>query len=589
MTRRAQPRRSTTAASRTGFRALAAVLVLAMSGCASIPEHSEPRGVRWVDEGNSNERVQEPRRDVDPLPLVRSFVDSAAAPENEHEAARLHLTPRARSEWSPSAGMRIVDQVDTIPVQSDHPLPRGVQLVGLRAEKVGRLLPDRSFVPEQGEFSTRVRVERQDDGQWRIATPPPELVATRDSFSSTYRSVSVYFPDSESTGVVPDVRYVPSQPASTLPRRVIDLLMTGPSESMRDALRTGLPEGVRTKTNASEAADGALVVNFSDLGDVSQESRRLIAAQVVYSLQSVSSARVRLKEEGTPLLSDSPELRPADVRPYVRERSDAANLPGLAVVDESLVHLDEQAKPVAGPAGNGEYDVVRAGMSPDGSRLAAVTRRPGGVALRVGGEGSVQDGSQLPELPVGGAFMSKPEWRGNGEVWTSVDGRRVVRAVGTDSGWDVGRVDVSALGADPKISDMRLSPDGAHAALVSDGQLVVAAVAEIDGRTTLSRPTRLPSPGDMRIRGVEWRSNDELVATTDSNRSPVYDVSVDGLYWTPYTASNLGQPVNAVTVAPGGRVIVADRSGLWESQDSDDVWGLMSGPIGGASIPFYPG
>src|SRR5699024_8591213 len=173
-----------------------------------------PRGVRWVDEGNSNERVQEPRRDVDPLPLVRSFVDSAAAPENEHEAARLHLTPRARSEWSPSAGMRIVDQVDTIPVQSDHPLPRGVQLVGLRAEKVGRLLPDRSFVPEQGEFSTRVRVERQDDGQWRIATPPPELVATRDSFSSTYRSVSVYFPDSESTGVVPDVRYVPSQPAS---------------------------------------------------------------------------------------------------------------------------------------------------------------------------------------------------------------------------------------------------------------------------------------------------------------------------------------------------------------------------------------
>ncbi len=280
MIRRAQPRRSTTAAARTGGRALAAVLVLAMSGCATIPEHSEPRGVRWVDEGNSTEDVQEPRRDMDPLPLVRSFVDSAAAPENEHEAARLHLTAQARSDWSPSAGMRIVDQVDTIPVQSDQPLPRGVQLVGLRAEKVGRLLPDRSFVPEQGEFNTRVRVERQDDGQWRIATPLPELIATRDSFSSTYRSVSVYFPDSESSGVVPDVRYVPSQPASTLPSRVIDLLMMGPSESMRAALRTGLPEGVRPKTNASESADGALVVNFSDLGDVSQETRRLIAAQV---------------------------------------------------------------------------------------------------------------------------------------------------------------------------------------------------------------------------------------------------------------------------------------------------------------------
>ncbi|MHA6805586.1 LpqB family beta-propeller domain-containing protein [Salinifilum ghardaiensis] len=588
MTRRAQPRRSAAAGARTGLRALAAALVLAVSGCATIPEHSEPRGVRWMEEGNTSGHVQKPREGADPLQLVRSFVGSAA-PENEHEAARLHLAPQARADWSPSAGMLIVDQVDTVPVPNERPLPEGVQLVGLRAEKVGRLLPDRSFTPEQGEFRTRMRVERQDDGQWRIATPPPELVVTRDSFGATYRSVSVYFLDSEGTGVVPDVRYVPSQPASTLPRRVVDLLMMGPSESMRPALRTGLPKGVRPKTNASESADGALEVNFSDLGGVPPETRRLIAAQVVYSLQSVSSARVRLKEEGTPLLPDRPELRPADVRSYVQERSDAVNQPGLAVVDESLVHLDEQAKPVAGPAGNGEYDVVRAGVSPDGSRLAAVTRRPGGVVLRAGGEGSAQGGSQLSELHVAGAFMSKPEWRGSGEVWTSVDGRRVVRAVATDSGWDLGRVDVSALGEDPKISDLRLSPGGARAALVSDGELVVAAVAEVDGRMTLSRPTRLPAPGGTRIRDVEWRSNDGLVATTDSNRSPVYNVSVDGLYWTPYTASNLGQPVNAVTVAPGGRVIVADRSGLWESQDSDDVWGLMPVPIGGASIPFYPG
>ncbi len=228
--------------------------------------------------------------------------------------------------------------------------------------------------------------------------------------------------------------------------------------------------------------------------------------------------------------------------------------------------------------------MVRAGQSPDGSQIAAVTRRPGGVVLRVG-----RYGAQLPELPTVGAYMSKPTWRGKSEVWTVVDGHDVVRALDTGNSWVPRQVDAHELTGGRSITDLRLSRDGTRVAAVVDGQIVVAGVSDQDGRVVLTRPIALASTQGVRITGVEWLENESLVAITDSNTTPVFEVSVDGFRWVPYTAANLGQPLNAVTVASGARVIVADRSGLWESRDTDDVWSLLQVPIRGGSIPFFPG
>ena len=165
----------------------------------------------------------------------------------------------------------------------------------------------------------------------------------------------------------------------------------------------------------------------------------------------------------------------------------------------------------------------------------------------------------------------------------------MVRALDIGGNWVTGRVDASQFAGGRPIQDLRLSHDGTRAAGVIDGRVVVAGVSDHDGKVALERPMALQPPQDVRITGLEWRKNDSLVAITDSNSAPVFDVSVDGFQWTRYTSANLGQPVKAVTVAPGGRVIVADRSGLWESKDPDDVWSLLQVPIGGGSIPFYPG
>ncbi|MDA3630317.1 LpqB family beta-propeller domain-containing protein [Saccharopolyspora oryzae] len=565
--------------------AVLSALLLPLTACASIPEESDPVAVREADERNSTAEVTPPPDNLDPLALVRRFVDSAS-PASNHEAARMHLAEAQAKQWLPTPGLLIVDNVDTIPAQQSGPLPDGVQMVTLQADKVGRLLPDSSFVPDVGEYEANVRVERQRDGKWRITTPPPEMVVSKNAFSSVYRSVPIYFLDHDSTGVVPDVRYVASQPASTLPRRVIDLLTAGPSDGLRSALHTAIPPGVRPRTNTSEATgDGALEVNLSKLGDVSDDSRWLIAAQVVFTLQKVSNARVRLQEEGMPLLSSAQDLRPTDLTKFEIDNVPRQDLGGLAVIDERLRRLDSSADPVPGPAGSGEYQVFRAGQSPDGRKIAAVTRRsPDEVALRVGPYGEA-----LAELGPVGSFMSKPTWRGSSEVWTVVGGRDVIRARSSAGGWSVERVDSQQFTEGRPITDLRLSRDGTRVAAVIDGRLVIGAVSDQDGAVVLQRPIALPAPQNAQILGLEWRDKESLAVITDSNSSPVYEVSVDGFLWKAYTSANLGQPMKTVTVGPGPTVIVADRSNIWSSRDPNDVWSLLEPRIGSSSVPFFPG
>lgn len=563
-----------------------AVLALAalLSSCASIPESSEPEAVKPMEQSNPAASVQPPPPGADAFGLVRSFVEASGSPASDHGSARMHLTGSADARWKPPAEMLVVDDVDTIPAPRPPDAPENVQVVSLQANKVGRLRQDQSFAPESGEYHAQVRVERKGDGQWRIVDPPRGLVASRASFTANYRATPIYFLGHDGASVVPDTRYVVAQPSSTLPRRAVDLLMSGPSQSFRPAMRSAIPKGAYPKTNASEAPDGALVVNLSELGNPSEQQRRLIAAQVVLSLQRVSPARVRLLEEGVPLL-DQQELRPTDVAAYEKDNAARPDLPGLAVVDERVHVLDEDASPIPGPAGSGAYDVVQAAQSEDRKRLAAATRTPTGVVLRVG-----RYGGSLAEVPVAGTGMSRPTWRGGSEVWTVVDHRDVVRTFRQDGAWVSRPVDAREFSGGRPIGDLRISRDGTRAAGVVDGRIVVAAVAEEGGNVVLRNPTALSGgPSNAEVNGVDWLSNQSLVATTRSKSAPVLEVSVDGFQWTPYVSENLDEPLSSIAVGSGRRVVVADRNALWEASGPRDVWRFLRVPIGSGSIPFFPG
>lgn len=562
-----------------------AVAVLPLAACASIPERSDPMAVPLTDHGVSRTTTPEPPRATDPVDIVRSFVDSGSTRETGYAFARTHLIPEAERRWEPASSVLIVDNIDTIPVPPAPGQPDGERLVSLQADRVGRLRADSSFVPETGPYEVRVPVQRGRDGRWLIAVPPSDMVISRTSFENDFMPVPIYFADHDGTGVVPDLRWIGSQPDSTLPRRVVELLIGGPSEGFEKAMGSKLPMNASLKTNATEADDGALVVNLGDLGEPDLEARKMIAAQVVLSLQSVSKARVRLQEDGVALLPDKRDLQPADVASYESDNALRPGTPGLVVIGERLHALDEDTRPVPGPAGSGALEVLQGAQSIDGTRLAAATRNPSGqVDLRIGAYGS----ADLPAVPLTGSFMSRPTWRDDNEVWTVVNGRGVFRAIEENGSWTVRPVDVAEFAGGREIKELRLSHDGTRAVGVVDGTIVVAGVVDEDGRVALRHPVVLGADRGFDVTHVDWLTDRSLVATTDGS-SPVMEVSVDGFKWTGYASANLTQPINAVTVGPGKRVVVADQSWLWEAGEPKAVWSVLPGQIGGNSIPFFPG
>ncbi|PRW62689.1 LpqB family beta-propeller domain-containing protein [Actinopolyspora mortivallis] len=578
---------------RRGVRLVTLLLVLCVpiAGCASIPEETSPEAIRQVEEGKpTSTTVEPPPEGIDAPDLVRDFIDAGARPGDDYAAARMHLTERAARSWRVSPELTIVDHVDTIPLR-DEKLPGSVQLVKVSMDVVGTLRPDHSFVPREQSREMRFRVERNSEGEWRITNPPENLLlASRSTFASNYRSVSVYFTDEQQETVVPDVRWVRQQPRSTLPSRVIDLLLKGPSAGFDAAMNTAIPEGTTTVSNVSENNEGALLVNLSDLGELSSEQKRLIAAQVVLTLRGVRTARVLLQEEGTELISSENDsnLRPADVASYEEGNKVSSDVDPLAVVDQRLVVFDEQAPPVPGDAGSGKFKITRAARSDQGERLAAVVRSgEGRVELRVGGYGG-----KLRALPVRGSFMSRPTWRNESEVWTVVDGERIVRASRDKNGyWSVSEVDSAEFAGDEKIQDLRVSRDGTRLAGVVDGRIVVAGIAGTGSEVMLQEPTPLVGRySDSRITRVDWLSGKDLVAITDTDSLPVVRVSVDGFTWKPYNSSNLSPPLRRLTVGPGQKVVVADDAYLWQARDQEEVWEVLQDiPIGPESIPFYPG
>jgi hypothetical protein len=566
---------------------------LPMIGCAAIPEYSPPQAVKGADESRHATGVAEPEHDADPLTLVRNFVLASASPDGDHAAAKLYLTKQAQNDWNTKASPSVIaDSFDTLYSPSVTPSGNGSRTtVVLRATKVGRLGPDSAFTPEVGTEELPMQVERQPDGQWRIADAPDGVRVTLSGFTENYHPARLYFLDPDRQVLVPDPRYVVAQPPSGMPARVMDLLLAGPSEALGGAVRSALPPTVSTRTNPVETPDGALEVNLDQLGDQTVQNKRLIVAQVVRSLQGVTNSRVRVESGGMPLFPDHPDWLPGDIPSYDAHTMPSADLQGL-VVAAGRVRALKDGSPVPGPVGSGEYQVQSGAQSPDGSELAVVVRRPGGVVLRVGRYGETPREVDLPA-----AQMTRPTWTPDSstadpsnELWTVADGN-VIRVVKTADGvWAPQAVNAAELTPFGPISDLRLSRDGVRVAVVAGGRLVVCSVVRNqDSSVTLHAPRALQWGVLGNVVDVDWQSQDSLVVATSSPTTPVARLPVDGLQMDRFSSANLTAPVTAVTAAPGRPVMVVDASGGWTANDIGEVWRSMPINFGAGSLPFYPG
>lgn len=570
--------------------------MLVLTGCANIPEESTPKAVPDAQQQVTDAAEQPPTRNLNAFDLVREFVRRSGNPE----AARMYLTERAQANWAGDGKPNIIhDTFGTLPVQNneDDKLSGDGQggagdapvTVVLRVTQIGRLGPDSAFVPAIGQREFRVGVRRE-DGQWRIDEPPPGVWVPVADFAIGYRQVAVYFFDPDLRITVPDLRFVSAQPATGLPARVIGLLMDGPSNTMQRALTSSL-EDVGADSNVVPDADGTLQVNLSPVGDKSEDEREQIATQIVLSLQTVTSARLRITGDGQDLIPGHGDWRLSDLKQYDAPTKPNPDQPGLLSAGGRLRILKD-GKAIDGPAGNGEYDVVSAAQSIDGDQLAVVTRVDGRLRLRVG-----RYGDTLQEVELDAATMTRPTWRVStaenqpaSEVWTVEDGN-VVRVVRTgDETWKSVEVNASALDAFGPITQLRLSRDGTRAAMITaTGKLVVASVVRDKDSVSLTLPRSLQPTMIVAAVGVDWYNQHTLVVATEQTTLPVINVSVDGFSIETYDSNNLQFPVRAVTAAPDRDIVVTDSSAVSSVSGLGQVWRQLQNGQGSSAIPFYPG
>lgn len=575
----------------TARRAAAALALLlaaaGVAGCASVPAESPVQIVRRVTEGAEGEPPPGPADGIDPLGLVRAFVEASASSTDQHSAARRFLADPA-PEWDDGATLTVLDSLfDTVPAPGAPDPSTGVTRVRVRGTAVGRLSSSGSFEPGQEPVQADVTLVRSEAGQWRISDLPPGVLVPLQYFREEYRAVRTWFVDPARGLAVPDQRHVPAFPQAAQVSRVLDLLLAGPSGAVLGSVTSQLREA-RLRSNAGLGGSGELVVDLTQVGELDEPARRLLAAQVVLSLSEVNVQRVRLLVDGIALLPAQPVLTRDDVTDLSGDVQPGADVPALVASAGRLRGLGAVggAQELAGPVGDGTYDVESAASSVDGRRLAAVIRFDGRRQLLVGDA----DGGGTPVGLTAGS-MARPAWSPSAsEVWTVLDGTVVARVLVDGSAVRTGQVNADELVALGAVEDLRLSRDGMRVAAVVGGGLYTGAVTrDVDGEVAVRNVRRL-RPADLTdVVAVDWRASELLVVVTRSPERLVAQVTVDGLQLTSQLVNNLTPPLTAVAAAPNRPLLVTDQSGVWSfAGGQQDAWRSV---LGGApeAKPLYPG
>jgi hypothetical protein len=557
--------------------------IAAFTGCAAIPASSDIEVARSLPAGSQLAPPAGPERGVDPFRLVREFIEATGSAANGHAAARAFLTRSAAATWNDRAGVTVIEDA---PGATPQPGPNdGVRRIRVGGAQLGTLAADGSFIPAAGTFSVPLDVVSE-HGEWRISDPPPGVLVEASSLQRNYRQVRVSFVDPNRGTLVPDLRWVPAQPAATLPGRVLDLLLAGPSQRLAGAVRSAIPEGVRPRSNVLVSRSGRTVINLSGLEAIPDAQRRLVAAQIVGSLDGLVPIPLRLLADGEALVPGQAEWRPADISSYAPPTGPRSDLPAQVVVGGRLRGLN--GAPVPGPAGDGRLTVLSAARSnPNGDMLAVVAAGPDGhPQLRVG-----PAGGDLAVAPVDGLTISRPTWRPSGtELWTVVNGQSVVGVALSGTGPPLAySVDATELARLGPITQLRLSRDGVRVAAVIGGKLVVAAVVTESGTISLRHPQVLRDGSLPPTASVDWARPELLVVASAGPSAEVSSVSVDGLTRRQLSTTNLTGPLTEVVAAPGREILVADATGLWAYSDTQEVWEPLLGGIGPGSVPLYSG
>ncbi|MGE2720932.1 MtrAB system accessory lipoprotein LpqB [Mycolicibacterium celeriflavum] len=582
--------------------ALAALCLLALvlTGCAGVPSSSSPQAIGTVDRP-APPSLPKPTPGMDPDVLLREFLKATADPANRHLAARQFLTESASQAWDDAGSALLIDNVVFVETRG----PERVS-VTMRADILGSLSDMGVFETGEGALPDPGPIElvKTPDG-WRIDKLPNGVFLDWQQFQATYRRHTLYFVDPTGSTVVPDPRYVAVSDPDQLATELVSKLIAGPRPEMVKTVRNLLDPPLKLRGPVTRADGGKMGVgrgyggariDLDNLSTTDPHSRQLLAAQLIWTLfrAGVNGPYV-INADGAALddrFADGWETSDVAATDPGAASGVAAGL--HALVGGSLVALDGQRAPRVPGAFGQMPNQTAAAVSRSGQEVASiVTVRPGApdtsATMWVGALGG--EAAQVLDAKS----LSRPSWGLDNAVWVVIDGNNVVRVIQDASGQPA-RIPVDSTPVSSRfpgvITELQLSRDGTRAAMVIDGQVILAGVEQTPGGGyALTYPRRLGYGLGNTVVSLSWRTGDDIVVSRTDPQHPVSYVNLDGVN-SDGPSRNLVMPVTTVAANPS-TVYVADARGVVQLSGSvaedDPAWAEVRPLLVRGAEPVLPG
>lgn len=561
---------------------LAAVLTAA--GCSTVPTSSPTVPITQVPARPDTSVGIEPlapEAGATPEEVVSGFIDAAASTGRGHPVAREHLTPAAAETWDDSAGITVIE-----PGFATVTAAAGV--VRVTARTVGTV-DQRGIFAVGGGLLTREYTVEQVDGEWRIADPPDGLVVVQPDFERVYDQLDVFFLDPTGKRVVPDPRHLITGEAQ--PTALVERLFDGPSPQLRAGVRNSLD--VLSLRRAVTVEGSTATVDLTGFPSGTDLPLVELCAQLVWTLDQGGVRGVVVMIEGdTVRIPGVPAVQTVD--DWAAYSPDAVPVEAVGhYVDDGVLRTSAEGEPAPGPAGEGAYALISAGVATDAasrelSFLVGVTARARGRSELLAGS----YGGALQSVLTGRDFTPPTVAATRPEVWTVRNGTEVVRV---PSGATPQTVTATSLGGLGAVRQLQLSPDGVRAALVvelpSGPALFLGTVVRSGDGAVVLRDLDELAPGLRGVTDVAWRDSGRLIALADApsgNGAVPFEVQVDGYGLTEVATSGLPSEPTSVAAVPNREPLVSAGGTIWELIGGTWVT-LVRGqePLPGTE-PFYP-
>ena len=261
-------------------RLFAIFATLALTGCASLPTGLDIETGPELTAPDQQEIAffspASPLPGATPSEIVNGFLAAGTGPQNDYAIAREFLTDTFATRWRPgeqtlirSGAYDLISQGDALQVVS--------LTVGAKVDEFGRY---ESTVPTVNNLRFRLAKE---NGEWRITSAPNLTVVTLPVFAVVFSQFPIYFLDSTSTQLVPDLRWFPKR--ASIATQLAGALLNGPARWLSDSVVSAIPAGTQLQVNAVLIQDGVAVVDL-DANAIAADNRQrgLLLAQLKTTL-----------------------------------------------------------------------------------------------------------------------------------------------------------------------------------------------------------------------------------------------------------------------------------------------------------------